>query len=55
MTVLRRLRILGRDPAAFPRLVLAKMKNGKAVESSIGWFAEGSRNSAPAAMSGRAP
>jgi len=32
-----------------------KMKNGKAVEPSIGWFAEDSRNLAPVAMAQNLP
>jgi hypothetical protein len=31
------------------------MKNGKAVEPSIGWFAEDSRNLAPVAMAQNLP
>jgi hypothetical protein len=40
MTVSPRLAIMGRNPADFSSQVPPKAKNGKAVEPSIGWFAE---------------
>jgi hypothetical protein len=49
-TVLPRLRILGRNSAVFSSQVPPKMKTRKAVEPSIGWFAEDSRNLASMAM-----
>jgi hypothetical protein len=55
MTVLPRLRILGRNSAVFSSQIPPKMKNGKAVEPSIGWFAEDSRNLAPVAMAQNLP
>jgi hypothetical protein len=50
-----RLRILGRNSAVFSSQVPPKMKNGKAVEPSIGWFAEDIMNSAPVAMAQNLP
>jgi hypothetical protein len=52
-SVLPRLRTLGRNSAVFSSQVPPKAKNGKAVEPSIGWFAEDRRNRAPMAMARR--
>jgi hypothetical protein len=55
MTVLPRLWILGRNSAVFSSQVPPKMKNGKAVEPIIGWFAEDKRNLASTAMAQNLP